>query len=64
MRQRLGVLERRVCRILGQYRSMQRQCPSGPADIIELARTYSRYGYKYVTALLNQAGWHVNHKRV
>ena len=71
VRERLGISERRACRILGQYRSTQRQCPSGPADeasltadIIELARTYGRYGYRRVTALLNQAGWHVNHKRV
>jgi len=34
------------------------------ADIIELARAYGRYGYRRVTALLNQAGWRVNHKRV
>jgi len=33
-------------------------------DIIELARQYGRYGYRPVTALLNQSGWHVNHKRV
>ena len=71
VRERLGVSERRACRILGQYRSTQRQRPSEPADeasltadIIELARTYGRYGYRRVTALLNQAGWHVNHKRV
>ena len=71
VRERLGVSERRACRILGQYRSTQRQRPSGPADeasltadIIELARTYGRYGYRRVIALLNQAGWHVNHKRV
>jgi putative transposase len=32
--------------------------------IIELARAYGRYGYRRVTALLNHAGWHVNHKRV
>jgi len=29
-----------------------------------LARQYGRYGYRPVTALLNQSGWHVNHKRV
>ncbi len=34
------------------------------ADIIELATQYGSYGYRPVTALLNQAGWHVNHKRV
>ena len=71
VRERLGISERRACRALGQHRSTQRQHPSGPADeasltadIIELARTYGRYGYRRVTALLNQAGWHVNHKRV
>ena len=34
------------------------------ADIIELARTYGRYGYRRVTALLRHAGWAVNAKRV
>ena len=33
-------------------------------DIIELAGKYGRYGYRMVTGLLNNAGWHVNHKRV
>ena len=71
VRDELGVSERRACRTLGQHRSTQRQRPSGPADeasltadIIELARGYGRYGYRRVTAMLNQAGWHVNHKRV
>jgi transposase InsO family protein len=27
-------------------------------------RTYGRYGYRIITGLLNNAGWHVNHKRV
>ena len=34
------------------------------ADIIELAKTYGRYGYRRVTALLRHAGWTVNAKRV
>ena len=34
------------------------------ADIIELAMKYGRYGYRRITALLNQKGWQVNHKRV
>lgn len=34
------------------------------ADIIELARTYGRYGYRRITALLRESGWAVNHKRV
>jgi transposase InsO family protein len=32
--------------------------------IIELARTYGRYGYRRITALLRLEGWGVNHKRV
>ena len=71
MQQALGVSERRACRTLGQHRSTQRKIPQGrsdeerlTADIIELARQYGRYGYRRITALLNQSGWHVNHKRV
>ena len=71
MRQTLSVSERRICRTLGQHRSTQRKVPRGrddedrlTADIIELARQYGRYGYRRITALLGEAGWHVNHKRV
>ena len=63
--------ERCACRTLGQHRSTQRKVPQGRADeewltddIIELADKYGRYGYRMVTALLNNAGWCVNHKRV
>lgn len=61
----------RVGKILGQHRSTQRQVPLGADDeavlteeIIALARQYGRYGYRRVTALLRDAGWHVNRKRV
>ncbi|MEO1293807.1 MAG: IS3 family transposase [Pseudomonadota bacterium] len=71
VRQTLGVSERRACRTLGQHRSTQRKAPRGrfdeallTEDIIELARDYGRYGYRMITGLLNNAGWHVNHKRV
>lgn len=63
--------ERRVCRALGQHRSTQRQAPRGrddeeqlTADLIELARQYGRYGYRKIAALLRDAGWVVNDKRV
>lgn len=67
----LGVSERRACRVLGQHRSTQRKVPN-PADdeaqltaaIIALAKQYGRYGYRRITALLRQAGWPVNAKRV
>jgi putative transposase len=63
--------ERRVCRALGQHRSTQRQVLRGrddeeqlTADLIELARQYGRYGYRKIAALLRDAGWVVNDKRV
>jgi transposase InsO family protein len=34
------------------------------ADMIELTRQYGRYGYRRIGALLRDAGWHVNDKRV
>ena len=67
----MPVSERRLCRVLGQHRSTQRKAPCGAddeaaltEDIIALARQYGRYGYRRVTALLRDAGWHVNRKRV
>lgn len=67
----LGVSERRACQALGQHRSTQRKAPRMPddeaaltADIVELAKTYGRYGYRRITALLRNAGWLVNVKRV
>ena len=32
--------------------------------MVELASGYGRYGYRQVTALLQDAGWRVNHKRI
>jgi len=70
VRQTLSVSERRVCRTLGQYRSTRRKVPCGlpdeeqlTEDIIELTLQFGRYGYRMITGLLNNAGWHVNHKR-
>ena len=67
----LNISERRACRTLGQHRSTQRKAPRGrddeenlTADLIELARQYGRYGYRKITALLRDAGWVVNDKRV
>ncbi|WP_170347670.1 IS3 family transposase [Ruegeria atlantica] len=67
----LNVSERRACRVLRQHRSTQRKVPTGRpdeerlvADMIELTRQYGRYGYRRIAALLRDAGWHVNDKRV
>ena len=66
-----GVSERFACRVLGQHRSTQRKRPTKPddetaltADITALAIQYGRYGYRRITALLRDAGWKVNAKRV
>jgi transposase InsO family protein len=71
VRGKLGVSERRACRVLGQHRSTQRHAPKGRddedrlvADMTELARQYGRYGYRRIAALLRDAGWQVNDKRV
>jgi len=59
--------------VLGQARATQRLRPLIPgeesrlvADITSLATKYGRYGYRRITAMLNNSdmGWQVNHKRV
>ncbi len=69
--QGLAVSERRACKVLEQCRPTQRYLSYGRdeeerlvARSIELATQYGRYGYRRITALLNQEGWLVNHKRV
>ena len=69
---KLGVSERRACKVLDQARSTQRRILPPPSDekqltddIVNLATKYGRYGYRRITALLNsELGWQVNHKRV
>jgi transposase InsO family protein len=67
----LRISERRACAALGQHRSTERKPARGrddeaalTADVIELAKTYGRYGYRRITAPLRHAGWAVNAKRV
>jgi putative transposase len=58
--------------VLEQSRATQRRNLSPPSDeeqltgdIVALATRYGRYGYRRITALLNnELGWRVNHKRV
>ena len=66
-----GVSERKACRVRGQCRATQRyelRRIDGEEPLrncaINLASKYGRYGYTRSTALLNQEGWRVNHKRV
>jgi putative transposase len=70
--QELSVSERRACKVLEQARGTQRRNLSPPSDeklltddIIDLATRYGRYGYRRITAMLNnERGWRVNHKRI
>ena len=71
MRQKFQISERLACRVLRQHRSTQRKVPQGradedalTADIVALASQYGRYGYRRITALLREAGWAVNARRV
>ena len=57
--------------VLEQPRSTQRTVarPDAAAErlterMVALACQYGRYGYRRITVMLRQEGWHVNHKRV
>ena len=68
---RLGVSERRACRVLNQARSTPRHRPVIPDDeprlvarLIELATLDGRDGYRRITGLLRGEGWTVNPTRI
>ncbi len=68
---RLGVSERRACRITGQHRSTQRHQPRGRdrdealrAELRALSRRHPRWGYRKAWASLREAGWEVNRKKI
>ena len=70
-RQKYGLSERLACRIVGQPRGTQRYLPALKPDeddltrnIVYLASEYGRYGYRRVTALLNENGIEVGKDRV
>ena len=70
--QKLEVSQRRACQVIGQARATQRHKALPVSDerrltkvIVTLAAKYGRYGYRRITALLNnEMEWRVNHKRV
>jgi len=68
---RLGLSERRACRIAGQHRSTQRHAPRpAPEDralrarLREISAEKPRWGYRRAHARLVEEGWGVNRKRV
>ena len=72
VRRRLGVSERRACRVIGQPRSSQRYDAGRKTQrdrrlaerMVRLSRENPRYGYRRVWAMLRREGWPVNKKRV
>jgi transposase InsO family protein len=70
-RAKYAVSERQACRLLGQGRGTQRYKPlvridedALTQDVIRLASEYGRYGYRRITAKLQEAGWEVGRDRV
>jgi transposase InsO family protein len=68
---RHNVSQRRVCRVMGRWRSTvryQRKVRAGEPALVRqiqrLARRHPRYGYRRIHALLVRGGWTVNLKRV
>ncbi len=60
-----------ACRVVGQPRGTQRYAAllrsdedALTRDIVTLASQYGRYGYRRITALLNDDGWRVGKDRV
>jgi len=71
VQEKLGVSERRACKVTGQPRGTQRYERRRPDDeerlvgqMLEFVRLHPRYGYRRVWALLRGDGWAVNRKRV
>ena len=71
LRAQYHVSERVACKVVGQPRSTQRYQPILRQDedaltqaIVSLAGQYGRYGYRRVTALLQDQGWTVSRDRV
>ena len=63
--------ERRACRLVNQPRGTQRYQLTQREDedaltqaIIAAASQYGRYGYRRITAVLRDDGWHVGKDRV
>jgi putative transposase len=69
--ERLGVSERRACRITGQHRSTQRhRSPAHDRDdalrdeLRRLSRAHPRWGYRRAWASLREQGWEANRKKI
>ena len=68
---RLGLSERRACRIVGQHRATQRRADprvGGDEDLRarlrQISREHPRWGYRTAWGLLRREGWVVNRKKI
>jgi putative transposase len=69
---RLGLSERRACRITGQHRSTQRHRPKRRRDtddalrsrLRSLSRAHPPWGYRRAWASLRAEGWEANRKKI
>ena len=71
LQDRLGLSERRACRMVGQHRSTQRRRPRRGrgdevlrAELRGFSETHPRWGYRRAWATLRGRGWSVNRKRI
>ncbi len=71
LQERLGLSQRRACRIVGQHRSTQRyprqrgrNDEALRARLREFSRTRPRWGYRRAWVVLRNEGWAVNRKKV
>ncbi len=69
--ERLGMSERRACRIAGQHRSTQRHQPGRRdrddalrAELRSLSRAHPRWGYRKAWASLREQGREANRKKI
>ena len=70
LQDRLGISERRACRIVGQHRSTHRHEPDVASDdqalrteLRSISRRRPRWGYRRAHQLLLDQGWRHNRKR-
>ena len=71
LQDRLGLSERRACRMVGQHRSTQRRRPRRGrgddalrAELRAFSAAHPRWGYRRAWATLRGRGWSVNRKRI
>ena len=70
LQQRLGLSERRACRVVGvnrstcRYRARRQQAGPLLERMRELAAERPRFGYRRLHVMVRREGWQVNHKRL